>query len=86
MSKKTILKPETVCQYIVETGSTVRQAATHFGIGKSTVHSYCQRCNDKNLQDGAYAVLALNLAARSKRGGESTKRRWEALRNGTKKD
>ena len=27
-----------ICDYIIQTGATVRQAATQFGVSKSTVH------------------------------------------------
>ena len=27
-----------ICEYIIETGATVRQAAAQFGVSKSTVH------------------------------------------------
>ena len=67
--------------YIIETGATVRRAAQHFGISKSTVHKdLSQRlphCN-KNLYRQVRKVLDLNKAQRHIRGGMATKQKYEA--------
>ena len=68
-----------LAQYIIETGSTVRTAAQHFGISKSTVHKdICQRlprCN-KHLYTQVRKVLENNKAQRHIRGGMATKEKY----------
>lgn len=67
--------------YIIETGATVRSAAKHFGISKSTVHKdLSQRlpmCN-KRLYQKVREVLESNKAQRHIRGGLATKKKYEA--------
>ncbi len=68
--------------YIVETGATVRAAARHFGISKSTVHKdLTQRlkyCND-SLYLQARAVLDENKRERHIRGGLATRRKYKGI-------
>ena len=62
-------------QYIVEHGATVREAATVFGISKSTVHkdvSERLRLIDGALATAVRAVLDVNKAERHIRGGRAT--------------
>ena len=65
--------------YIIETGATVRTAAKHFGISKSTVHKdLSQRlpsCN-KHLYRQVRNVLDLNKAQRHIRGGLATREKY----------
>ena len=65
--------------YIIETGATVRSAAKHFGISKSTVHKdLAQRlphCN-KALYKLVRKVLDINKAQRHIRGGMATKNKY----------
>jgi len=65
--------------YMIETGATVRAAAQHFGISKSTVHKdLSQRlpqCN-KNLYIQVRQVLELNKLERHIRGGMATRRKY----------
>lgn len=79
---KTKITVEDVCKYIAETTCTVREAAEHFGVGKSTIHNYCRRCDDPALKAAVKEVLDVNLSNRSYRGGRATKKRWEAMKNG----
>ena len=66
--------------YVIETGATVRSAAQHFGISKSTVHKdLSQRlphCN-KILYEQVRHILDENKAQRHIRGGMATKRKYE---------
>lgn len=66
--------------YIIETGATIRNAARHFGISKSTVHKdLSQRlpqCN-KNLYRQVRKILDTNKAQRHIRGGLATKRKYQ---------
>ena len=65
--------------YIIENGATVRSAAKHFGISKSTVHKdLSQRlpqCN-KGLYQQVRSVLDLNKAQRHIRGGMATREKY----------
>lgn len=69
-------------RYIIETGCTVRQAALHFGVSKSTVHkdvSYRLRDIDLSLYDRVEGILQLNKSERHIRGGMATKRKYELI-------
>ena len=65
--------------YIIETGATVRSAAKHFGISKSTVHKdLSQRliqCN-RTLYKQVRSVLETNKAQRHIRGGIATREKY----------
>ena len=66
--------------YIIENGATVRSAAKHFGISKSTVHKdLSQRLPQYNkaLYQQVRQVLNLNKAQRHIRGGQATRRKYE---------
>ena len=69
--------------YIIETGATVRNAAKHFGVSKSTVHKdLSQRlpqCN-KSLYKQVRPVLEQNKAERHIRGGLATRQKYDAVR------
>lgn len=68
--------------YIIETGATVRAAARHFGISKSTVHKdISQRLQHYNLSlyTQVRQVLDQNKALRHIRGGMATKAKYEKL-------
>ena len=70
-------------EYIVETGATVRAAAKVFSYGKSTVHKdVTERLYgiDRPLYEKVKKVLSKNLAERHIRGGEATKRKYNAKR------
>lgn len=69
--------------YIIETGSTVRTAAQHFGISKSTVHKdLSQRLSQYNklLYLQVRRVLDENKAQRHIRGGMATRKKYEQCR------
>ena len=66
--------------YIIETGATVRSAAKHFGISKSTVHKdLSQRLPQYNqtLYQQVRKVLNLNKAERHIRGGQATRKKYQ---------
>ena len=63
-------------QYIAELNCTVRDAAKHFSLGKSTVHKdVTDRLKhiDAELHEKVRKVLDYNLSVRHLRGGEATK-------------
>ena len=66
--------------YIIETGATVRAAATHFGISKSTVHKDLQqrlyKCNPV-LYAQVRPILERNKQERHIRGGLATRRKYK---------
>ena len=65
--------------YIIETGATVRTAAQHFGISKSTEHKdLSQRLPQYNklLYTQVRHVLDVNKAQRHIRGGMATRKKY----------
>jgi putative DeoR family transcriptional regulator (stage III sporulation protein D) len=65
--------------FIAEHKATVRQAAKHFGVSKSTVHKdVTERLSDINrdLATEVKLVLEVNKAERHIRGGEATKKKY----------
>ena len=66
--------------YMIETGATVRTAAQHFGISKSTVHKDLQQrlpqCN-KYLYEQVRHVLDTNKQQRHIRGGMATRKKYK---------
>ena len=70
-------------EYIVKTDSTVRAAAKHFNISKSTVHKdVTERLIeiDKNLYGQVRDVLDKNLSERHIRVGMATKSKYAVRR------
>ena len=66
--------------YMIETGATVRAAAQHFGISKSTVHKdLSQRLPRYNqlLYEKVRSVLEVNKQERHIRGGIATQRKYK---------
>ena len=71
--------------YIIEHDATVRAAAGHFGVSKSTVHKdLSQRLPGFNrpLYLRVKAVLDRNKAERHIRGGIATREKYRAQRRG----
>lgn len=69
----------TLAVYIIETGATVRAAAKHFGISKSTVHKdLSQRLPlyNRTLYLQVRKVLDENKAQRHIRGGLATRNKY----------
>ena len=65
--------------YIIETGATVRAAARHFGISKSTVHKdlsqRLKQCHPE-LYRQVRAILDVNKQVRHIRGGRATRKKY----------
>lgn len=69
--------------YIIETGATVRSAARHFGLSKSTVHKdLSQRLPQYNrsLYLQVRQILDINKAQRHIRGGIATRNKYQAIK------
>ena len=68
--------------YMIENGATVRYAARHFGISKSTVHKdLTDRLPRFNypLYLQVRRVLEKNKQERHLRGGQATKRKYAGM-------
>ena len=66
--------------YMIETGATVRAAAKHFGISKSTVHKdlSCRlQQHNYSLYLQVRQILDLNKQERHIRGGMATRRKYK---------
>ena len=66
--------------YMIETGATVRAAAKHFGISKSTVHKDLQQRlprNNPSLYTQVRQVLDTNKLERHIRGGLATRKKYK---------
>lgn len=68
--------------YIIEKRATVRSAAKHFGISKSTVHKDLQhrlpKCN-LVLYEQVRKILDLNKQERHIRGGMATRQKYKGI-------
>ena len=70
---------EAFAEYVIETGATVRQTASHFGISKSTVHkdlAYKLKIINPALYLRVKEILDKNKSERHLRGGEATKQKY----------
>jgi putative DeoR family transcriptional regulator (stage III sporulation protein D) len=70
-----------IAQYIIETGATVREAATHFALSKSTVHKDLTdrlKAGHSPLYPKVAAILEEHLEVRHIRGGAATKAKFAA--------
>ncbi len=78
-------RPEIIALYVIDTGATVRAAAAHFGISKSTVHkdlTHKLRLINPSLYEKAKAVLDINKSQRHLRGGEATRKKYLLKKSG----
>lgn len=69
-----------ISQYIIQTNSTVRDAARVFNVSKSTVHKdVTERLEeiDIDLASKVRAVLNINLSERHIRGGIATQKKFK---------
>ena len=72
-------RAELIAAYVIETGATVRAAATHFCISKSTVHkdlTYKLRYTNPTLYENVRTILDQNKMERHIRGGEATRKKY----------
>lgn len=68
-----------IADFIIRTNTTVREAASHFGISKSTVHKdVTERLLKINplLAKKVHKVLEINKSERHIRGGMATKQKY----------
>ena len=74
----------TLSNYIIESGATVRQTATKYGISKSPVHKdVTERLPQLNevTASRVRSILDKNKAQRHLRGGEATRQKYLHLRD-----
>jgi len=70
-----------ISRYILESSATVRQTASVFGVSKSTVHKdVTERLPMINemIAQRVREILEINKAERHLRGGEATKKKYQA--------
>lgn len=66
--------------YLIERRTTIRDAAKHFSVSKSTVHKdLSERLKeiDRSLYVQVKEILEQNKAERHLRGGDATKRKYQ---------
>lgn len=69
-------RAETIARYVLRTDCTVREAARHFGLSKSTVHTDLHiRLREANrmLYDEVQERMEKHFSIKHLRGGESTR-------------
>ena len=69
--------------YLIERRTTIRDAAKHFSVSKSTVHKdLSERLKeiDSSLYVQVKEILEQNKAERHLRGGDATKRKYQKQR------
>ena len=69
--------------YLIERRTTIRDAAKHFSVSKSTVHKdLSERLQDidRSLYVQVKEILEQNKAERHLRGGDATKRKYQKQR------
>jgi putative DeoR family transcriptional regulator (stage III sporulation protein D) len=74
---------EILARYITENSATVRDAASYFGISKSTVHKdITEKLKKQNLSlyESVREILDKNKSERHLRGGNATKLRYERIK------
>ena len=72
-------RSELLAEYVIETGATVRAAASHFGVSKSTVHkdlTYKLKIINPGLYSAVKEILEINKSERHLRGGEATRKKY----------
>ena len=72
-------RSELLAEYVIETRATVRAAAAHFGVSKSTVHkdlTYKLKYLNPALYSAVKEILEINKSERHLRGGEATRKKY----------
>ena len=72
-------RSELLGEYVIDKKATVRSAAMHFGVSKSTVHkdlTHKLRYINPGLYREVKEILELNKSQRHLRGGEATRKKY----------
>ena len=75
-------RSEMIASYMIEHKVTVREAAKHFHVSKSTVHKDVTeklKYINPSLHDEVGKLLAVNKSERHIRGGEATRRKYQRM-------
>lgn len=75
-------RSEQIASYMIEHKVTVREAAKHFHVSKSTVHKDITeklKYINPSLHTEVGKLLAVNKSERHLRGGEATRRKYQLL-------
>ena len=73
-----------ICQHILDSKNTVRQAAIVFSVSKSTVHKdMIERLPliNKKMANRVRVILEENKAERHIRGGEATRKKYKDVKD-----
>ena len=84
MTEDLLTRARELAVYIIETRTTIRQAAKHFGLSKSTVHKdLAERLPAANhaLYAAVREILDENKAERHIRGGLATRKKIQGILN-----
>lgn len=71
-----------VAAYTIKTGSTIRDTAKVFGVGKSTIHlDLSERLPkiNKSLAEKVEVILNTNFNEKHIRGGEATRKKYQRI-------
>ena len=80
MTEDLLTRARELAVYIIETRTTIRQAAKHFGLSKSTVHKDLTErlpLANRALYLKVREILNCNKAARHIRGGLATRKKYK---------
>ena len=80
MTEDLLTRARELAVYIIETRTTIRQAAKHFGLSKSTVHKDLTErlpLANRALYLQVREILNLNKAERHIRGGLATRKKYK---------
>ena len=72
----------TIAQYIIDSKATVRQAASRFGVSKSTIHKDMTErlpAINHSLAENVRKVLVINNSERLLRGGMATRAKYKHI-------
>lgn len=81
MDESVRLRCLTVARWMLDKRATVRQAARHFGLSKSSVHKdMCARLPLVSPAQGRQVaeLMRYNKSVRHLRGGQATRRKYQA--------
>ena len=82
MTEDLLTRARELAVYIIENRATIRQAAKHFGLSKSTVHKDLSErlpMANRALYLSVREILDQNRAERHIRGGMATKQKYENM-------
>lgn len=85
MNKSIISRINNEAKYIIKTKSTIRETSKIFGVSKSTVHKDLQerlKEVDFYLHEEIQSIFNEHIKIRHIKGGESTKKRYQKLKEG----